>query len=185
MNTATKNLEEDHIHVLKLTDVMKAMSLSEKFDIEHIESIIDIIKNFADGLHHAKEENLFFPALESKGFSAQKGPVAVMLHEHIQGRNFVKGIAENLELYKKGNKAAVTGIYQNMSGYADLLVSHITKENNVLFRMADNALSDNEQKNLLVQFEALEQNCSVGPERRIILFVLTTWLCFIKYRKNS
>lgn len=157
MNTATNNLEEDHIHILKLTEVMRSVTHTEKPDIEHIENIIDIIRNFADGLHHAKEENLLFPALESKGFSAQQGPVAVMLHEHIQGRNFVKGIADNLDLYNKGNKAAVTGIYQNMSGYADLLLNHITKENNILFRMADNALSEIEQKNLLEQFEAIEK----------------------------
>ena len=162
MNTATKNLEDDHIYVLKLTDVMRAITRSENPDIRHIEDIIDIIRNFADGLHHAKEENLFFPALESKGFSAQQGPVAVMLNEHIQGRNFVKGIADNLELYKKGNKAALEKIYQNMSGYADLLVNHITKENNILFRMADNVLSEIEQKNLAEQFETIEQNRQAG-----------------------
>ncbi|HEY5470183.1 MAG TPA: hemerythrin domain-containing protein [Bacteroidales bacterium] len=162
MKTATKNLEEDHIHVLKLTDVMRAVTRSKKPDIEHIENIIDIIRNFADGLHHAKEENLFFPALENKGFSAKQGPVAVMLHEHIQGRNFVKGIVENLELYKNGDNAAITGIYHNMSGYADLLLNHITKENNVLFRMADNTLSHIEQKNLLSQFEEIEQNRPAG-----------------------
>jgi hemerythrin-like domain-containing protein len=162
MKTATRNLEEDHIHVLKLTDVMNAITRSEKPDIEHIEDIIDIIRNFADGLHHAKEENLLFPALGKKGFSLQQGPIVVMLNEHIQGRNFVKGIADNLELFKKGNKAAVTGIYQNMSGYAELLNSHIMKENNILFRMADNVLSDNEQKNLLAEFETIEQNRAEG-----------------------
>ena len=85
MNTATKNLEDDHVHVLKLTDVMKTVTRTENPDIDHIESIIDIIRNFADGLHHAKEENHFFPALEKKGFSPQQGPVAVMLHEHMEG----------------------------------------------------------------------------------------------------
>ena len=52
MNTATKNLEDDHIYVLKLTDVMKAVTRSENVDSENIGNIIDIIKNFADGLHH-------------------------------------------------------------------------------------------------------------------------------------
>jgi hemerythrin-like domain-containing protein len=169
MNNATKNLEDDHIYVLKLTDVMRAVTRSEKPDIRHIEEIIDIIRNFADGLHHAKEENLFFPALESKGFSAQQGPVAVMLNEHIQGRNFVKGIADNLELYKKGNKAALEKINQNMSGYADLLVNHITKENNILFRMADNVLSEIEQKSLAEQFETIEQNRQAGA--RVIDYI--------------
>ena len=35
-----------------------------------------------------------------------------MLHEHIQGRIFVKGIAENMDLYKNGNIAALSEIYQ-------------------------------------------------------------------------
>jgi hemerythrin-like domain-containing protein len=158
MNTATKNLEADHVYVLKLTDVMKALVRSDSPEIEHVENIVDIIRNFADGLHHAKEENIFFPALGKKGFSAQQGPVAVMLHEHLLGRNYVKGIAENLELYRKGNKDAVAGIYQNMIGYADLLINHISKENNMLFRMADKVLSDEEQKNLLVDFDVIEKN---------------------------
>lgn len=162
MKTATENLENDHIYVLKLTGVMKAITHSEIPDIEHIESIVDIIRNFADGLHHAKEENLLFPALGKKGFSLQQGPIGVMLNEHIQGRNYVKGIADNLELFKKGNKAAVTGIYKNMTGYAELLDSHILKENNILFRMADNVLSEIEQKNLLAEFESIEQNRPEG-----------------------
>ena len=162
MNTATKNLENDHIYVLKLTDVMKAVTRSENIDIEHVGNIIDIIRNFADGLHHAKEENIFFPALEKKGFSAQQGPVAVMLHEHVQGRNFVKGISDNLELYKNGKKDSIEGIYKNMTGYADLLFNHIAKENNILFRMADKSLSGEEQNNLLTDFEKIEQNRPEG-----------------------
>jgi hemerythrin-like domain-containing protein len=162
MKTATKNLEDDHIHVMRLTDVMKAITLSERPDPGHIESVIEIIRNFADGLHHAKEENLLFPALGKKGFSPQQGPVAVMLHEHVEARNFVKGMADSLESFRKGDKSAITILYQNMSGYAELLDRHITKENNILFRMADNVLSDAEQKDLLAQFENLEQNRAAG-----------------------
>jgi hemerythrin-like domain-containing protein len=162
MNTATRNLEDDHVHILKLIDVMETITHKENPDITHIGTIIDVIRNFADGLHHAKEENLFFPALEKKGFSAQQGPVAVMLHEHEEGRNFVKGIADNLELFKNGNKQAISGIYQNMTGYAGLLRNHISKENNILFRMADKALSDIEQQTLLEQFGIIEKNRSAG-----------------------
>jgi hemerythrin-like domain-containing protein len=162
MNTATKNLEDDHVFVIKLTDVMKVIARSDSPEIEHVEDVIDIIRNFADGLHHAKEENIFFPALGDKGFSAQQGPVAVMLHEHVMGRNFVKGIAENLELLKKGDKSAIPGIKQNMTGYADLLVSHIHKENNILFKMADNVLSAEEQTTLLKKFDAIETNLPEG-----------------------
>lgn len=158
MNTATKNLEDDHVHILRLIDVMEHLTRSENPDISHLESIVDIIRNFADGIHHAKEENLFFPFLAERGFSTTQGPVAVMLQEHMQGRNFVKGIADNITLYKNGNKEALNEIYRNMTGYAELLRNHIGKENNILFRMADRVLSESDHLNLLGKFEEAERN---------------------------
>ena len=62
-----------------------------------------------------------------------------------------------------------------MSGYADLLQSHIPKENNILFRMADNILSDQEQKDLLDKFESVEQNRPAGTQEAIMLIVLMPW----------
>jgi hemerythrin-like domain-containing protein len=156
MNTASKNLEDDHVHILRLTDVMEAMTLREEHDAEHVEAVIDIIRNFADGIHHAKEEELFFPALAGKGFSVSQGPVAVMISEHVIGRNFVKQISDNLVLYKAGDQAALEEINEGMKGYAYLLRSHITKENNILFRMADRALSENDNAELLASFEKSE-----------------------------
>ena len=158
MNTATRNLENDHVHILRLIDVMVHITISDNPDIGHIERIVDIIKNFADGLHHAKEENLFFPFLTERGFSLTQGPVAVMLHEHVQGRNFVKGMAENIAIYRNGNTSVLSEIYLNMNGYADLLRSHISKENNILFRMADNVLSESDQQKLLGRFAEAEKN---------------------------
>jgi len=160
MNTATKNLEDDHVHILRLLEVMKRIIGSDNPDIIHIESIVDIIRNFADGLHHAKEENQFFPFLTNRGFSLSQGPVAVMLHEHVEGRAFVKGISDNIPLYKGGNTSALGKIYSNMAGYADLLYNHIGKENNILFRMADGALSDTDHAELLKQFDEAEKNHS-------------------------
>jgi hemerythrin-like domain-containing protein len=162
MNTATKNLEDDHVHILKLIEVMERVIGSENPDVGHLESIVDIIRNFADGLHHAKEENQFFPFLSKRGFSLTQGPVAVMLHEHIQGREFVKGIADNISLYEGGNHSALGRIYSNMAGYAELLKNHISKENNILFRMADRALSETDNQDLLIKFEEAEKEHGAG-----------------------
>lgn len=49
-----------------------------------------------------------------------------------------------------------------MSGYPNLLVNNIAKENNTLFRMADKSLSDSEQTELHAQFEAIEKNRPAG-----------------------
>ncbi len=157
MTTATRNLEDDHVHILKLIDVMEKIVHDEASDIAHIETIVGIIRNFADGIHHAKEENLFFPFLSDKGFSSQQGPVAVMLHEHEQGREFVKNISDNISHFRNGDKGVLTEIYHNMTGYADLLKNHIAKENNILFRMADRVLSDSDQAELLSGFGEAER----------------------------
>jgi len=158
MNTATDNLKNDHVHILKLIDIMEQIAQSMEPDIKHLESIVDSIKKYADGFHHAKEENLLFPLMGEKGYSKEQGPVAVMLHEHETGRNFVGNMSENINLYKKGAKNAIPKIMENMLGYIALLRNHIEKENNILFRMADNVLNNDEQLSLLNQFSKVELN---------------------------
>ncbi len=157
MVTATSDLENDHKYILRLIDVMEKMVLNISTELSHLEMVVRLIKNYADGFHHVKEESLFFPLLIKKGFSKEQGPVAVMLHEHSEGRNFVKGMSENLKAYKYGDSSALTPLYENMQGYIDLLRSHIAKENNVLFRMADKLLTKEEQESLLKSFATMEK----------------------------
>jgi len=157
MNTATQNLENDHVYILRLIDVMEKMVLNCASDTAHMELVVNLIKTYADGFHHAKEEQVLFPLLEEKGFSKVHGPVAVMLHEHVEGREFVKGISQRINVYKAGNVSALPEIYQYMQGYVDLLREHISKENNVLFKLADKALSSDEQLELLNKFGSIEK----------------------------
>ncbi len=162
MGVATTNLENDHVHILKLIDVMENITQLPEANTEHLDTIVNLIRSFADGTHHTKEETLLFPKMVEKGFSFQQGPIAVMMSDHVEGRIFVKGLADNILLYKSGNKNALPSIYKNMKGYIDLLRAHIGKENNVLFRMADQALSAEEQQSLLNEFKKVELNPVFG-----------------------
>lgn len=158
MDTATQNLENDHVFIVKLTDIILSMVKKQSTNTDHFDLIINLIRNFADGTHHAKEEGFLFPLMGEKGFSPEFGPVAVMLHEHEQGRNYVKAAVEAIQKFKTGNQAALQSVYENLSGYAYLLQNHIDKENNILFKMADEAFSSAEQQNLLLQFTDVENN---------------------------
>lgn len=158
MNTATKNLEDDHVHILRLIGVMEHINGNKSPEIEHLEDIVEIIKDFSDGIHHAKEEKLFFPFLATKGFSLLQGPIGVMMNEHIAGRNFVKGMSDNISLYKKGKMEALEEVYYNMNAYAELLKAHIAKENNILFRMADRTMTPDEHAGLLREFSKVEKD---------------------------
>lgn len=152
MTTATQNLEDDHIHILRLTEIMEHMTYESEADVSHLENIVDIIINFADRIHHAKEEDVFFPFLSQRGFSNSQGPIGVMLHEHVTGRNLVQSMAENIAFYKQGDKKALEKAYQYMRDYAELLRSHIFKENNILFRIADRVLTQEDNEELLLKF---------------------------------
>ena len=152
MNTATKDLENDHVHILRLTDVMEKITKTDAPDYSDLEEVVFLIRNYADGFHHEKEEKILFPALEDKGFSSRQGPVAVMLSEHVQGRNFVKEMEKFIDLYKKNDLQALEQVFVNMTGYVNLLRNHISKENNILFRMADKVLSEDDHKTLLDRY---------------------------------
>ncbi len=164
MKRATEDLIDNHTIIQKVMDMMEEITKVNDPETEHLEFIVGFIREYADGFHHAKEEGLLFPKLVEKGIPNEFGPIGMMLREHVEGRNFVKGIADNLALYKSGNKDALQSIYMNMNGYINLLRNHISKENNILFRMADQVLSEEEQILMLKHFKETE-SLGIGKAR--------------------
>lgn len=153
---ATENLKQEHEGILLMLNIMEQITLRDELNNGHLAQIIDFIRTFADKCHHGKEEDFLFPKLIEKGIPKENGPVAVMLFEHEAGRKYIKSLAEAFEKYKAGDKSAIVSIKENMTGYINLLRSHISKENNVLFNMADNILSAEEQDVLFDKFEKIE-----------------------------
>lgn len=164
METVSRNLENDHVQILRLIDVMEHLTTLQQPNVDHLQEVVYLIKNFADVFHHGKEENMFFPLLIQKGFSANQGPVAVMLSEHVEGRNFVRDMETNIKHYTNGDATKLTAIKENMSGYGNLLRNHIAKENNVLFPMASRVLTLEENSSLLQQFKAFEDSSVCNGE---------------------
>lgn len=91
------------------------------------------------------------------GIPNEGGPVGMMLREHVIGRGYIAGFAEGTAKYKAGDKQAIAEITKNIRGYGELLTSHIFKENNVLYKMADMHLTAQQQTELLANFEKLEE----------------------------
>jgi len=125
-------------------------------DTEKIGKMVDFFRTFLDKCHHSKEERHLFVALQEHGLPAEGGPIAVMLHEHTLGRAEVAAIAGALEQYSGGDSNAAVALAAHLLSYVDLLHSHIDKENNVLFEMADRLLPPQEQAALCRAFDALE-----------------------------
>jgi len=150
----------EHHHFEKATEALKVEKLTKspgEIPVELWEKAIDFIRNFADKCHHLKEEGLLFPALEEHGIPREGGPIGMMLFEHEEGRGYVKAMVTALSHAKQDPQAARTELFQNARAYLRLLREHIAKEDQVLFEMVDSALTPEEQKKLLREFDEHEE----------------------------
>jgi hemerythrin-like domain-containing protein len=80
-----------------------------------------------------------------------------MLAEHDQGRTYVRGMDEANKRYANGDKKALEAALDNARGYSELLRQHIDKEDNILYVMADQVLTDTKQQELLRIFGEVER----------------------------
>ncbi len=133
----TQTLMDEHQTILRVLRCVEELLTNDTHADEPREtfvSVVDFIRTYADRLHHAKEEDLLFPAMEARGIPAQQGPTAVMRHEHEIGRNFVARMATLTEDEDNFDRAALR---EPALGYVELLRSHIAKEDHILYPMAD------------------------------------------------
>jgi hemerythrin-like domain-containing protein len=117
---------------------------------------LDFFSHFADQCHHFKEEKVLFPAMEEHGMPRDGGPIGMMLTEHEEGRGYVRTMTAALTLAEAGNEAAKDTLLNNARAYLRLLREHIQKEDEILFRIADDVIPADEQKALLRSFEEHE-----------------------------
>ena len=114
------------------------------------EKAVEFIANFADGCHHAKEEERLFPELERKGVPRAGGPIGVMCDEHVLGRAHVARMREMIDADDRD------GLRREALEYAALLRGHIAKEDNVLFPLGRAVLDPSELAALETSFERVD-----------------------------
>lgn len=172
MTSATAILRKEHDAILRMLDVtdevIRLLGRCQPVAQETLDGLLEFFRLFADRCHHGKEEDLLFPLLEKKGLPRAGGPIGVMLGEHEQGRALVRQMREAAEAYERGAADAASRWAQAASGYVTLLREHINKENNVLFIIAENMLSDAEQRELAAAFEKVEvEKMGEGTHERL------------------
>ncbi|MGO9240087.1 MAG: hemerythrin domain-containing protein [Bryobacteraceae bacterium] len=146
------------------------------FPYDFLTQALDFFRNFADGCHHAKEEELLFPRLEQRGIPREYGPIGCMLKEHVQGRECVARMSANLDAARDGAGDAREAVRAAAREYITLLRQHIYKEDNILFQMAIRALDSDDAAELLARF-AEPSNPRLSAEVRRRYEALAERLC--------
>ena len=126
--------------------------------IEKIENDIDPEQTFAElkkevvifkaelDPHSEREESVLFPML-GEYIGTTTGPIAVMEYEHEQAKSFIKTFLEEVESESVSPEKVkdLAGLVKNAH---NILSEHFTKEENVLFMMAERMLSVEEKEEL-------------------------------------
>ncbi len=125
---------------------------------------VQFLREYVDGWHHAKEEDLLFEVMVRGGFPRDTGPIGCMLREHDLGRGHVRALGALAKGEDPFNPTELALLAELVVGHARVLVPHIGKENQVLYPMAARLLSPE-------AVEALDEAGAILETRRSV------WTC--------
>ncbi|MFH1723294.1 MAG: hemerythrin domain-containing protein [Elusimicrobiota bacterium] len=167
MDPITKELSEEHKHILTMVDALvrecEALEQGAELDRDFFKKAVDFIRHYADRFHHAKEEDILFEELGKPGVRMHCDPRQQMLHEHDLGRKYVKGMDEGTV---SGDKLKVV---ENARRYSRLLLDHIYKEDNILYPMAEQTLGEETSRDIAARFRKVNAAFGGAQEKYLAL----------------
>jgi len=144
MADAIENLIEEHRLIERVLGSLETFSekLGQKpeSDRETVSDFADFFHRLVDDLHHGKEEQYLFVRMSAYGFSHHAGPVSAMLSEQDEGRDHLTAlqtIGQGTGPLSTRERALVKG---HALGYIMRILSHMKREDDVLFPVARHVL---------------------------------------------
>jgi len=149
---ATADLRSEHKGVARMLGIMDAMAArarrGEHVELDDLEHVIEFLRVFVDTCHHTKEEQLLFPAIRATGMISAEPTLALLLQDHVHGREGVARI-----------HAALTDLPEladALTAYTTLLRAHIAREEADCFDVADRELPTAVQEELEQGYDRIE-----------------------------
>jgi len=146
-------LISEHKNILQAIDALLDQGAKDakvgQISVDFYRAEIDFIRNYADRFHHAKEEDILFVELNKDSANLHCNPTEQMLYEHDLGRQHIKELEAGL------NENRLAKVLTGARSYCALLKDHIYKEDNILYPLADEALSDKIKDEMLAKFEKI------------------------------
>jgi len=128
------------------------------------------MREFADRRHHAKEEDILFPALVAHGVPLHGCPIDALLHEHEKGRCLIKEISTSLDLYENNLVGAGIAIAEAIEGIVELYPNHIWKEDDMVFPMVERLFSEVDRLELYQKFQEVDARMEQESHKRFCDF---------------
>jgi len=158
MPTATQVLLEEHKSIRAVVDpaIAAGEDISRRgpaaIALHHVSlsALADVLTGDLSR-HSAKEDEIYFPAIE-RALGSSQGPTAVMRAEHRQihasGEGFRQLLAELPAEEAASTPEAAHALADRLRELGDLIDAHFEKEEVILFPMADSVLPPEENSAL-------------------------------------
>ncbi len=135
---ATEILKEEHQVISNtINDALRFLDTENWHDLKYWTTFLHFLKSYADDYHHAKEEDIYFLWMRSKEPDLENGPLRCMLGEHDKSREIVDRASLTLQKVQGGDEESWEQFKIYVYEYAQILLEHIDKENNILYKMAE------------------------------------------------
>lgn len=151
-------LVEEHRVIERVLDCLEQMAIrfeaENRISCESAERAMQFLRLYADERHHGKEEGSLFPALEKRGFPADRGPTVMMRRQHAEGRQLTAAMRAAIEAQNQGDPGAAAVFAKHARAFVSLLREHIRREDLCLFQIASRMLTPEDQADLAREFGA-------------------------------
>lgn len=130
---------------------------TNKIEPAFVDSIIDFMRTYTDGIHHGKEEEIYFRGCAKKSMEAAESEMLKeLIEEHNLSRYAIETIVQAKEKYLEGEDVLHL-ILEKLQSLVDLYRGHIEKEDQHFFPDSEKYLSETEQMKMLEEFSEFDK----------------------------
>ncbi len=147
-------LMNDHSIIEKALVLFERQIGRKKKNWSAIRTLLDILWDYGETCHNAKEEKIYFPLLRERGMP-EGGPIAVMLAEHESERGYLQKF-KSFVLQPNKIPEQIEEFCNEATQYIALTKEHIWKENDILYPMGKKFILPDDEPFLAMKFKQLE-----------------------------
>ena len=124
-----------------------------------VATLIEFFREYADGYHHRKEEEVLFPAIHDHPDFVLQEIIEEFETHHEDFREYTVTIEELI------NEGDFEKSYKELNTYLQDLLDHIGAENDELFSLAENLMGEDDLETIFFKFKDIDME--LGEERKV------------------
>jgi hemerythrin-like domain-containing protein len=138
-------------------------------DSRFIDAAVDFIRTYADQIHHGKEEDILFTALQEKPLSPEHRQIVQELQEdHKWGRQTTAHLMAAKDKFVQGRSESLTHVLEFMTALVEFYPRHIEKEDKHFFLPVMAYFSREEKDALLARMEEFDRGFIQAKYQKLV-----------------